>query len=196
MFGVNETVQRSYIICSTMRSGSTLLCRSLKELGIAGAPKEHFHPRWKGVGLDTVDTPTQLYKHYNRVMRETTTPNGVFGLKMHWGQLQNVLNICRKDSSFSDKNDLEILRSLFPNNPKFIFIWRENLLKQAISTEIANQTKIWGIDTDSASSTRKRDDSTQLTHLQFKPMQIYRHKQAAKTNNTQWKQFFSTYAIA
>ncbi|MEL7140792.1 MAG: Stf0 family sulfotransferase [Cyanobacteria bacterium J06631_9] len=190
---VNPTIQSSYIICSTMRSGSTLLSRTLKDFDVAGDPKEYFHPRWKGVGLDQLSEPSQLYAHYNCVVRETTTPNGVFGIKMHWDQLQNVLNICRKDTAFSSKNDLEILQSFFPR-PKFIFIWRENLLKQAVSTEIANQTQIWGIDRD-PNSMRHEAKRMQLTDLKFKPMQIYRHKQSAQKCNTQWKQFFSQYSI-
>src|SRR5204862_7996684 len=33
---------RSYLICATPRSGSTLLCEALKAGGIAGIPEEYF----------------------------------------------------------------------------------------------------------------------------------------------------------
>lgn len=33
---------RSYLICATPRSGSTLLCETLKSTGVAGAPEEYF----------------------------------------------------------------------------------------------------------------------------------------------------------
>ena len=33
----------SFIICTSPRSGSTLLCRSLAETGLSGAPGSHFH---------------------------------------------------------------------------------------------------------------------------------------------------------
>lgn len=177
-----------------MRSGSTLLCRSLKKLEIAGDPKEYFHPGWKGVGLNRIDEPTQLYEHYNRVVKESTTPNGVFGIKMHWNQMKNALSICRKDAAFADKNDLEILQSLFPN-PKFIFIWREDLLKQAVSTEIANQSNIWRVEKYETSPKENDAKKNQLTPLKFKPMQIYRHKQQVRKFNTQWIDFFSKYSI-
>jgi LPS sulfotransferase NodH len=32
----------SYLICATLRSGSTLLCAALDDTGIAGHPEEHF----------------------------------------------------------------------------------------------------------------------------------------------------------
>jgi trehalose 2-sulfotransferase len=34
--------QRSYLVCATPRSGSTLLCRSLESTGVAGRPREYF----------------------------------------------------------------------------------------------------------------------------------------------------------
>jgi trehalose 2-sulfotransferase len=34
--------RRSYLVCATPRSGSTLLCRSLERTGVAGRPREYF----------------------------------------------------------------------------------------------------------------------------------------------------------
>ena len=34
--------QRSYFVCATPRSGSTLVCQALKETGVAGRPEEYF----------------------------------------------------------------------------------------------------------------------------------------------------------
>src|SRR6201991_2549603 len=33
---------RSYLVCATPRSGSTLLCEALKSTGVAGRPEEYF----------------------------------------------------------------------------------------------------------------------------------------------------------
>ena len=35
-------VRRSYLVCATQRSGSTLLCELLKDTGVAGRPEEYF----------------------------------------------------------------------------------------------------------------------------------------------------------
>jgi LPS sulfotransferase NodH len=39
-----ETIapQRSYLVCATPRSGSTLLCETLEQTGVAGRPREYF----------------------------------------------------------------------------------------------------------------------------------------------------------
>jgi LPS sulfotransferase NodH len=34
--------ERSYLVCATQRSGSTLVCQALKETGVAGRPEEYF----------------------------------------------------------------------------------------------------------------------------------------------------------
>src|SRR6476469_7593331 len=34
--------ERSYLVCATPRSGSTLVCHALEETGVAGRPEEHF----------------------------------------------------------------------------------------------------------------------------------------------------------
>src|SRR4051794_22395246 len=36
---------RSYLVCATPRSGSTLLCRALAQTGVAGRPEEYFEAR-------------------------------------------------------------------------------------------------------------------------------------------------------
>jgi trehalose 2-sulfotransferase len=36
------TPQRSYLVCATPRSGSTLVCHALRETGVAGRPEEYF----------------------------------------------------------------------------------------------------------------------------------------------------------
>jgi LPS sulfotransferase NodH len=41
------TPRLSYFICSTPRSGSTLLCEVLRSTGIAGRPEEYYQRRWK-----------------------------------------------------------------------------------------------------------------------------------------------------
>ena len=36
------SAKRSYLVCATPRSGSTLVCQALKETGVAGRPEEYF----------------------------------------------------------------------------------------------------------------------------------------------------------
>lgn len=36
------TADRTYLVCATPRSGSTLVCQALKKTGVAGRPEEYF----------------------------------------------------------------------------------------------------------------------------------------------------------
>lgn len=39
---LSRGISKSYIVCSTGRSGSTLLCRTLKTFRFLGSPQEYF----------------------------------------------------------------------------------------------------------------------------------------------------------
>lgn len=75
---------------------------------------------------------------------------------------------------------------MFPHT-HFIYIWRRDLLQQAISTEIAFQTKIWKLKDDQSNRERNR--------LQFKPLNIYRYKEGLQRYNQGWRKFFAKNSI-
>ena len=94
--------QRSYVVASSPRTGSTLLCRALWDSGLAGAPKEYLNPmqlrdwelrfgarryRWvRGPLLGLVGRvrwpEPRLAGHLERV-RQRRSSGGWFGLKLH-----------------------------------------------------------------------------------------------------------------
>jgi LPS sulfotransferase NodH len=106
--------ERSYVVCATPRSGSTLLCRTLAELGVAGVPEEYFEARVEtGAprrpsdhlrGANDLNLPVLLpsdeppaappysalragedyREHLRRTFARGTTPNGVFAAKLMW----------------------------------------------------------------------------------------------------------------
>jgi glycosyltransferase involved in cell wall biosynthesis/LPS sulfotransferase NodH len=119
----------NYIICSTPRSGSTLLCRALWETGQAGFPHEYFHST-KHMPILKKRWHTKDFCTYLQELKiKRSTRNGVFGCKVHFQQYQHQLQ--GKD-----------LHSLLPN-PQFIYIHREDHLRQAISLARGIQTKQW-----------------------------------------------------
>jgi LPS sulfotransferase NodH len=118
----------SYMICSVPRSGSSLLCEMLANTLHAGMPAEYFRPdriamfkrRW---GVATFD-------EYRRALLERkTSPNGVFGLKVHWAQYGPTVE---------DRDPT----GLFPNI-RFIYIRRLDRVRQAVSWVRAFQTGSW-----------------------------------------------------
>ncbi len=124
-------VHSFYIIASTPRSGSTLLARTLGETGVAGRPAEYLNGEL-AAQLGARTGATNLVELLQAVMRLRTSPNGVFGLKLHWIQLEGVLLAAGLDPA----------RALRPS-PRWIWMRRRDTLRQAISMVRARQTGAW-----------------------------------------------------
>lgn len=132
--------QASYVICSTARSGSGLLCRALASTGLGGVPAEYFNAnqrepltrRW-GCGPSAVG--------YARELRARRTgPTGVCGVKLHWSQLDVLRD--ENDDALRDRSAREILDALFPD-ALFVRLLRMDLTAQAVSLWTAEQTNVW-----------------------------------------------------
>jgi trehalose 2-sulfotransferase len=126
----------TYLIASLPRTGSYLLGESLSATGIAGNPTEPFSPefrpefcrRW-GLRLDAT-----FEEYLSAVFRNGTTGNGVFGVKLHWNQVEWLI---RENGIGSD--NLDILEHLFPG-AKYVQLTRRG---QAISLYRAFATNEW-----------------------------------------------------
>ncbi|MER5771861.1 Stf0 family sulfotransferase [Streptomyces sp. NPDC001985] len=121
-----------YVLASTPRCGSNMLARALWHTGAAGFPEDYLadthvldcFERW---GF-TADDPDGLpASHLRALMRFRTSPNGVFGIKVHAGHLAAL------------EADLHELMS----SPRYIRIERRDRLRQAVSYTLAEQTGVW-----------------------------------------------------
>lgn len=169
----------NYIVCSTVRSGSTLLCRTLESLGGFGHPEEYFH-RHRLAKLNLNDQPDTFLEYCRSIGSQGSAER--LGIKMHWWQLVDFLTLARQSLQFEGKGDLEILDMLFPNLV-FIYLWRRDLASQAVSAAIASQTGQWEKGDDSGKSTKAKS-------LKFQPWKIYEWEQSLKEQNHCWRQFF------
>ncbi len=174
---------KSMIVCSTGRSGSTLLCTTLSSLNCIGKAQEFFLP--KVLAQNAVySSADELYRYFPKVYKLGTTPNGVFSVKLHWDHMKSLIQIARTDPDLRSKSNQEILTLFFPS-PYFIFIRRNNLVKQAISMEIAHQTGVYAIPKDFCGQLPYSDQK-----LFFRPLNIYRYKQGLLARNANWLLFF------
>ena len=156
---------RAYLVLATARSGSTLLCETLRETGVAGRPIEHFEvfeptslprqPReyFHGVtdpeildllaplqpGTPAVETPEQWW---DRILREGTGENGVWGGKLMWAHTSDLLRRTRGLKGFADADLATTLGGLL-RNPDLIHVVREDKVAQAVSLWRAVQTETW-----------------------------------------------------
>ena len=120
-----------YIICSSPRSGSSLLAQTLYDMGI-GDPGEYLNPSlidyYQLGGPEHFMQPTPTV--YVERLKETRAVNGIFGLKTHYMDFARYPEIA------------DHVATLFPN-AKYISITRRNVLRQAISAAKAAQTMAW-----------------------------------------------------
>jgi trehalose 2-sulfotransferase len=164
-------VRRSYLVCATQRSGSTLLCELLKGTGVAGVPLEYFeamrdtgippHPGDFLRGLPPTrlgirDDPrppeapaysslaglTDYREHLERTLAQGTTPNGVFGAKLMFNQLDELRALAGGLPEFSGLEIGALLEQLF-GGPRYIWVSRRDVARQAVSMWKAIQTRTW-----------------------------------------------------
>jgi trehalose 2-sulfotransferase len=135
------TEHTCYLILATPRSGSTLLGQGLQASRLAGDPKEFFGhkmPFW----MERWQTPT-LPAYAARLIETRATPNKVFGVKLLYRQLLHLERLARSEPDLTQLSLPEILHNLFPDL-HFVWVTREDKVRQAISWFKARQTGVWG----------------------------------------------------
>jgi trehalose 2-sulfotransferase len=153
---------RTYFVCATPRSGSTLLCRSLATTGVAGRPEEYFErllhsglprePReyFEGVDDDALlallpetrsgdPAGSDLDRELPRSVAESSTPNGVFGAKLMWGYFGDLL---ARLGTTPDGPAVPVLTERF-GPLSWIHATRADKVAQAVSLWRALQTRAW-----------------------------------------------------
>ena len=138
----------AYVVCTNPRSGSTLLCKGLAATGRAGAPAEFFDHRpevaeyWMnryGIASETAFAVG--------IVAATSTPNGVFGTKLHWTCLLDMHRALR--ASFApratdpERHSLDDLLRMHFISVRYIWLRRRNKVAQGISHFRACKTGMW-----------------------------------------------------
>jgi len=144
----------SYILCSTPRSGSTLLCGLLSATGAAGEPDSYFmgdlDPVWiKEWGLpprEGRDAPGYAAAYLKAAIMAGKGGTAVFGLRLMQRDLESFLRLIGEANpgSPSDKARLEAAFG----ETRFLHLSRADKLAQAVSLVRAEQTGLWHIAPD------------------------------------------------
>ncbi len=140
-----QELPRSYVLCGTPRTGSTLLCSLLYSTGVLGRPESYFREpdeiAWATrFGLATEGGHVRDYRAFvNAALSVGTSSNGVFGVRIMWGSLERVMEGL---GQVPGKSDLLILEeALGPLT--FVHLRREDIAAQAVSWCRAEQTGYW-----------------------------------------------------
>lgn len=139
-----EPVCVSYLICTTPRSGSWMLCSILAQTGIAGKPTEFFgptlHEEFKS-NRNVAHAP-EVREYLDRVVVASTTTNGVFGMKLLANQTEVFLRRAAEHKNLPFASLREALESEFPHL-QYLWLTRENKVAQAVSYYRALMTQVW-----------------------------------------------------
>lgn len=142
---------KSYIICASARSGSTLLSDSLARTGVAGLPTEHFLYQdafrtgevWRMPNREEAESWRLSPQAYvDRVCQLGMTGNGVFGTKMMWSYLRSSLQMLSKLVPAGCLSDRDVLEWHFPKL-QLIHLTRRDKVRQAISLYVAEHSGRW-----------------------------------------------------
>lgn len=192
-----ETNYQSLVICTSPRSGSTLLCKLLAATGKAGNPNSHFHEpsldKWlKSYDLSAEEFSSDL-ERLEAVFKAAkvlgTNGTGMFALRMQ-----------RKSFDFFSRQ-LEILHPGLPTDRArieaafgrtlFIHLTRKDKIAQAVSFVKATQSGLW----------HRSADGTELERLSeprdpaYDAEQIASHFQQMNTYEEEWARWFSAERI-
>ena len=162
--GSSKGIRRSYLVCSTPRSGSNLLCEALKSCKLAGRPHQYFWAPKIEKWAEKYDlSPETDFAAYTRgIVERSATSNGVFGLKSMWDFLLAFEQRLRATPEYANfPGPLhELLADVFPNL-KYVHIVRRDKIRQAVSLVRALQSDLW--------TSQQKDARATKAELRFDP---------------------------
>lgn len=185
----------SYLICCAERTGSALLGDALIGTGIAGRPQAyfnraaHFNPRYRRLLGNAEDDDGYL----DRVVAAATTPNGVFGAKVHWEHFLNLVVKVERALAPERREAVsagEHLQACFPGL-RYIWLTRANKVARAISHYRAKKTGRWQADARWVT-----DDTGGDGEPPFDFDAIDAFVRAGEAEHAHWRQFFREHGIS
>lgn len=184
----------TYIICTTPRSGSWLLCDGLSSTSLAGNPREWFnifeeqrHRAWWRMD-HSADLTYATY--LDLATAESTTGNGVSGIKLHYYQFAELLKKIAAIEGLRGLSDAQLMSRTFPN-AKYLWLTRRDKVRQAISLHLASSSgEWWAMD---GATTNRREGETD--DPDFEPYGVARREASLVENDSKWRAYFQDNSI-
>ncbi|MEA2217813.1 MAG: trehalose 2-sulfotransferase [Solirubrobacteraceae bacterium] len=136
----------SYVVCSTPRSGSGLLCRGLASSGLAGVPAEYFNANQRVPLAARWATGPSLRAYVAALRARRSSPDGVFGTKLHADQLEQLAAEAAgpAPAPSGPAPSAAFLERLL-GDVRYVRIVRLDVDRQAISLWTALRTGVWSV---------------------------------------------------
>jgi LPS sulfotransferase NodH len=179
----------TYVVCSTPRSGSGLLCRAIAGTGVAGTPTEYFNPPRRSMLSRRWGCGPGLAAYTAALGARRTSRTGVFGTKLHWHQVVALRAemLGRRHAAVPFDQPASLVEELVGDAPAYVRIARQDVHRQAVSLWTAEQTGVWGRGELPAGERRPR--------LRYSFAGIRRALARIALGELHWERFFRSNAI-
>lgn len=134
-FDYPAKLKKKFIILSSPRTASAKLSSNLYDSGLAGAPFEYFHKNLLKYRNSPEKRPNELNAYLEEMIARRTSPNGYFGMKMHFGQFEYLFG--------RNPTTMAIGVQLLSEFDKRILISRRDKVSQAIAQLMGRETNAW-----------------------------------------------------
>lgn len=181
-----------YMLCSTPRTGSTLLCALLAATGRAGVPESYFRAedidaRVDDWGLRLQDGSFDFGEFAASVRNHGTTANGVFGVRIMWGTLAELVGALR--AAGQTGTDPQVLVRTF-GELRFVYLRREDRVAQAVSRLRAEQTGVWHVRGAAGAS------SAEAPGARYDRVAIQGYLEEAVAHDDAWNCWFAEHGLS
>ncbi|MGN6572164.1 MAG: Stf0 family sulfotransferase [Pseudolabrys sp.] len=189
--------RRSILVCTSMRSGSTLLGEAMYFASGLGCPLEYYHRGFRP-GFERRWGVTEIGAYTAALHRRRTDESGTFAVKLFWTDVIDLVAEMAPDLSASlpgapasqwrdehYRQVMTIVAPLFPN-PLFIRLRRDDELAQAISTFTAGTTGRF----------RRLAGHPPAAAPEYDFASILQHFAAAQNFNVHWQRFLAANGLA
>ncbi len=172
---------KTYVICTTARSGSNLLCDLLTSSKMMGNPKEILNldsmlrPFCERHNLFENDAQISMNHYLNYAIDKLSSKNNIFGMKVLFDQLEPFLKS-------------EAVKQ-FLQTSQFIWLVRRDVVAQAVSMYIARVTDEWT--SMNEQKNLEQENKNRREEVQYDGKKIGDFVKYLTQKNLKWLEFFA-----
>lgn len=169
-----------YLLCSTPRTGSILLCSLLISTGVADRPESYFRAQDLGLyatrwDIRRSDDSFTYSEYLKAAIAAGRSDNVVFAARIMWGTMEELMGEVL--SGGANGNDREVLSRAF-DTTSYIYLYRRDVIAQAVSRARAEQTDLWHITGDSVAPLPQKEVQLNYEQIDGFVREVHEHNKA------------------
>ena len=177
---MSQTSHKEILLCSTPRSGSTLLAEAMFNSKCMGCPDEFFNNNQENKG----DRAHTIFEENYAMVGATSYADYLGKLAAHYKSDNNVHSVKMHFQHFQ-----QALRSGYFQHPaqrSYVYIYRKDTVAQAVSLAIAVKTQKWN----------SRMKPAKVDNLEVPDELLARAYRELTFDNLRWKAFFDMFNVS